>query len=209
MRSRYRILQEHHAHFVTGTIVAWLPGFTTAARCDILVQALEYCRAHKGLKIHAWVILDNRFHAILSRPDLAQVLADLKRHTARRLIEPLETDGCAWILNQLQGFWLKHKIESRHQVWQEGSHPQAMMSDAIMEQKLEYLHNNPVKRGLVASPGHWRSSSAHKWLPAALSVLWVDRWRAGRGGEVQLRTVATFPGATWERGMRDEGSSAG
>ena len=177
MRSRYRIHQPDHAHFVTGTIVAWLPVFTTAARCDILVQALDYCRAHKGLKIHAWVILDNHFHAILSGPDLAQVLADLKRHTARRLIEQLEREGCAWLLHQLQHFRLRHKIESRHQVWQEGSHPQAMMSDAIMEQKLEYLHNNPVKRGLVASPEHWRYSSAHEWLPGTLPLLRVDRWR--------------------------------
>ena len=52
-----------------------------------------------------------------------------------------------------------------------------MMSDAIMEQKLEYLHNNPVKRGLVASPEHWRYSSAHKWLPGALPLLRVDQWR--------------------------------
>jgi hypothetical protein len=47
MCSRYRILQEDDAHFVTGTIVAWLPLFTTGARCDILVQALDYCRAQR------------------------------------------------------------------------------------------------------------------------------------------------------------------
>jgi REP element-mobilizing transposase RayT len=177
MRSRYRILEKHHAHFITATIVAWLPVFTTAARCEIIVHALEYCRTEKGLRIHAWVLLDNHFHAILSGPDLSQTLADLKRHTARRLIERLEEENCSWLLDQLRHRRLAHKSESRHQVWQEGSHPQALMSDAILEQKLEYLHNNPVKRGLAASPEHWRYSSAHEWLAGALPLLRVDGWR--------------------------------
>jgi len=76
MRSRYRINEPSRAHFVTATIVAWLPVFTTAARCDIIVESLQYCRAHKGLKIHAWVILDNHLHAILAAPDLSRVLTD-------------------------------------------------------------------------------------------------------------------------------------
>ena len=71
-------------------------------------------------------------------------------------------DGSDWLLHQLSYHRLKHKSESEHQIWQKGSHPQAIVSDEMMEQKLEYLHNNPVKRGLVASPEHWRYSSAHE-----------------------------------------------
>jgi REP element-mobilizing transposase RayT len=177
MRSRYRIFEAELAHFVTGTAVAWLPIFNKAARCDILVQAFEYCRLKKALKIHAWVILDTHFHAIVAAPDLSRVLADLKRHTARRIIEQLETECCNWLLRQLRGQRAPHKTESQHQVWQEGSHPQSIRSDAMMLQKLEYLHNNPVKRGLVAAPEHWRYSSAHEWLPGAAVELRCDPWR--------------------------------
>jgi hypothetical protein len=46
-----------------------------------------------------------------------------------------------------------------------------------MFQKLEYLHNNPVKFGLVAAPEHWRYSSAHEWLKAANPVFRCDGWR--------------------------------
>lgn len=70
MRSRYRVGSPDSAHFVTSTTVAWLPVFTTASRCDILVEAFEYCRSAKGLQIYAWVILDNHFHAIPAAPDL-------------------------------------------------------------------------------------------------------------------------------------------
>lgn len=177
MRSRYGVHEHDRAYFVTSTIVAWLPIFTTAARCNLVVDSLAYCRANKGLRIYAWVILDNHFHAILAAPDLPRVMADLKRHTARQILERLEEERAEWLLNQLRFHRAAHKTESEHQVWQEGYHPQSLPSDAIMLQKLEYLHKNPVKRGLVASPEHWRYSSAHEWLPGSLPLLRVDEWR--------------------------------
>ena len=177
MRSRYHAHQSERAYFVTSTVVQWLPVFTTAPRCDILVAAFEYCRAHKDLRISAWVILDNHFHAIVSAPDVTRVMADFKRHTARRIIEQLKTEGCEWLLHQLEYFRAKHKTESTHQFWQEGFHPQAIMSDEMMAQKRDYLHQNPVKRGLVAAPEHWRYSSAHQWCQGATALLLCDPWR--------------------------------
>jgi putative transposase len=53
MRSRYRIHNAEGTYFVTTTIVQWLPVFTTAACCNIVVQSLLHCRQHKGLKIYA------------------------------------------------------------------------------------------------------------------------------------------------------------
>ena len=176
MRSRYRIHERDHAHFVTATIVEWLPVFTSAACCDILVRSLEFSRQHKGLKIYAWVILDNHFHAILAAPDLSGVLRDLKSFTARQIVEQLAREGREWLLNQLRYYRADYKPQE-YQVWQEGSHPQAIVSDEMLEQKLEYLHNNPVKRGMVASPEHWRYSSAHEWLGGAEPVLRCDHWR--------------------------------
>ena len=177
VRSRYRIHNESAAHFITSTIVEWLPVFTTAACCDILVRSFEYCRQQKGLRVHAWVILDNHFHAIVSGPELARTMADLKKFTAHEILDQLELEGRDWLLNQLEFFRAAHKRESSHQVWQEGVHPQSIPSDEIMLQKLEYLHNNPVKRGLVASPEHWRYSSAHEWLSGAVPAMSVDPWR--------------------------------
>ena len=176
MRTRYQARQPDVAYFVTSTVVAWLPVFTKAERCDILVEALEYCRTHKALRIGAWVILDNHFHAILSAPDLPRAMADFKRHTARRIIGQLEAEGCEWLLNQLRYFRAAHKAESEYQVWQEGFHPQALLSDAMRLQKRDYLHNNPVKRGFVTMPEHWRYSSAHEWAAEASPVLRCDPW---------------------------------
>ncbi len=103
------------------------------------------------------------------------MLRDLKSFTAMQIIEQLQAARREWLLNQLRYYRAAHK-PNEYQVWQEGSHPQAILDDAMMRQKLEYLHNNPVKRGLVASPEHWRYSSAHEWLGGALPVLKCDDW---------------------------------
>ncbi|HWB58734.1 MAG TPA: transposase [Chthoniobacteraceae bacterium] len=178
MRSRYRFNDPHAAHFITSTIVEWLPVFTTSACCDILIQSLKYCRKEKSLRIHGWVILDNHFHAIVSGPELADTIRDLKRFTSRALLDQIRSEKRDWLLNQLAYYRPAHrKAASEHQVWQEGVHPQAIVTDEMMLQKLEYVHNNPVKRRLVASPEHWTYSSAHEWLPGAIPVLKCDPWR--------------------------------
>ena len=66
------------------------------------------------------------------------------------------------------------KIESEHQVWQEGSHPQVIRSDEVMLQKLDYLHNNPVKRGLVPLPELWPWSSFRAYMYGERSVVKIE-----------------------------------
>ena len=177
MRSRYQFKDPYRAHFITCSIVEWLPVFTTGACCNILVDSLNFCRSQKGLKIHAWVILDNHFHAIISGPELSHTVTDLKKFTARSLLFQVESEGRKWLLNLFAYFRKAHKKMSDFQVWQEGSHPQAISSDEMMYQKIDYVHNNPVKRGLVLAPQHWRYSSAHEWLPGAVPLLKCDPWR--------------------------------
>ncbi len=177
MRSRYQIHEPDRPHFITSTIVGWLPVFTSPACCDILVGAFAYCREHKGLRLHGWVIMDTHFHAVVGAPELSAVLSDLKKFTARALIEQIGRERRAWLLALLKANRAAHKTRSVHQVWQEGFHPQAIQDDAMMRQKLEYLHNNPVRRGWVASPEHWRYSSAHEWLPGGTPALWCDPWQ--------------------------------
>ena len=53
----------------------------------------------------------------------------------------LEEDCADWLLHQLRYHRASHKTGSEHQVWQESFHPQSRPTDAIMLQKLEYLHN--------------------------------------------------------------------
>lgn len=186
MRSRYRINEPERPHFITATTVEWLPVFTASGCCDLLVRALCFARERKGLRIYGWVILETYFHAIVAGPALA---ATIGRSSPRaRGSCPLEA-GRPPMVSRATGL-LSCPVKETERAsgvarqrtspsggGQEGVHPQSIASDEVMLQKLEYLHNNPVKRGLVASPEHWRYSSAHEWLPGALPVMRVDEWR--------------------------------
>ena len=177
MRSRYTVREFERAHFVTSTIVDRLPVLQTAVCCNILTGSLAFCRREKGLQIYAWVILENHFHAVVHCDNLPRVMADLKKFTAGKLLAQLEVERRTWLLDLLAAGKADHKTRSTWQLWQEGYHPQAIYSDQTMLQKIEYIHANPVRRGWVASPEHWRYSSAHEWLPGGQPVLRCDLWR--------------------------------
>ena len=174
MRSRYRIHAPDTAYFVTGTIVEWAPAFNTADDFQILLDTLAYCQREKDLRIYAYVIMDNHFHLVCEAPELSRTLQSLKRHTARRIIERAQSAKRHWLLQTFAEAKKGWKSESAYQVWQEGSHPQELSTREMFWQKVGYIHNNPVKRGWVDLPEHWRYSSARNYELGDHSVLRLD-----------------------------------
>ena len=104
--------------------------------------------------------VDNHFHLITSGKNLSNIISSIKRHTAKEIIKQLKIDKKEWLLNQLNYYKKKYKKESEYQVWQEGFHPQFISSNEMLNQKITYIHYNPVKRGYVNNPEHWKYSSA-------------------------------------------------
>lgn len=174
MRTRYKIFDSNAPYFVTFTTVEWIPIFTSEKYCDIIIDSFSFCREHKSTKVHAFVIMDNHLHVILSCSNLPGVVRDIKSFTARELIASIKSDNKTWLLNQLEFYKGKSKTESKYQLWQEGYHPEEIFSEKIFVQKAEYIHNNPVKRGLVRVPEHWKYSSACNYI-GATGVIDIDR----------------------------------
>ncbi len=131
MRTRYRIHETDAPHFITATIVEWLPVFTSSACCDIVVRAFAYARAQKGLKLFGWVILDSHLHAIVAGSDLSKTIGDLKKFTAHELLAQIEAEGRGWLLNQLAYYRAKHKTVSA---------PVALKSKALRAAASRILH---------------------------------------------------------------------
>jgi REP element-mobilizing transposase RayT len=173
MRSRYTIREPGVPYFITCTVVQWIPIFTRKPYFDILIDALSFCRQHKGLKIHAYVILDNHLHLVAAGPDLAATIRDFKSYTAKRLIAQLEQGQKTWVLNQLEYYKQPTKTRSDYQVWQEGFHPQQIISEEMLHQKIDYLHHNPVRIGVVERPEDWVYSSARDYA-GGHSIMEVD-----------------------------------
>ena len=174
MRSRYKILNNEGLFFITSTTVEWIPVFTSEKYFQILTESITFCQKNKGLKVMVYVILDNHFHVICKDDKLTDTMRSLKGFTANRIIEQLEADNKTWLLNQLSFYKKKHKTESTYQVWQESFHPKEILTDDILEQKINYIHFNPVKRGLVTEPEHWKYSSAGYYYNGVEGLIKLD-----------------------------------
>jgi REP element-mobilizing transposase RayT len=166
-RSRYRILQSQHPHFLTCTVLNWIPLFTRPATVQIVLDALLYRQQQHGWCIYGYVILENHLHLLVQADDLPSQLAHFKSYTARQLIDYLHEAKAERLLEQLKWFRKAHKTDRDYQLWEEGSHPQLIDHTEVLRQKLDYIHLNPVKRGYVDLPEHWRYSSARDYAGLA------------------------------------------
>lgn len=162
-RSQYKIIYPKQPHFVTFTVLHWIPVFTRQETVKILLETFNFL-AKDDLKIYAWVVLENHCHFILQSGALDRDIARLKSYTAKKLIQYLAENNIRQILDQLAFYKKAHKTDRAYQFWQEGVHPQWIQNEDIMRQKVEYIHQNPVKRGYVDHAEHWRYSSARDYL---------------------------------------------
>jgi REP element-mobilizing transposase RayT len=162
-RSRYKIFDNDHPHFLTCTVVGWLTLFTDPEIVEILLDSLRFLQKEDRLPIYAYVIMENHLHLIASSDNLSKEIGDFKSFTARAIIEYLEARKFDHLLHRLMHGKLDHKEGRTYQVWQEGSHPELIQGAEMMRQKIEYIHYNPVRRGYIDLPTDWRYSSSRNY----------------------------------------------
>ena len=162
-RSRYKIYEPTHPHFVTCTVLHWIPLFTNQESVEIIISSLKHLQQSDNMKIFAYVILENHLHMVISSDDIAKSMKKFKSFTARALLLLLQKNGVNTILEQLAFYKKAHKTQTEYQVWQEGMQPKLISSEQMMLEKINYIHNNPLKRGYVDEASHWRYSSARDY----------------------------------------------
>ena len=176
-RTRYRFGEKDYPHFMTWTIVGWLPLFTREEAVEIIFDSWRHLQQHEDFALFAYAILENHLHLIAKSADLSSVVRRSKSYTARRIVDLLKHRHAETLLLQMKAQTLRHKTDSDYQVWQEGSHPQKIVTVEMMWQKIEYIHLNPVRRGYIDDPLHWRYSSARNYArqPGLIDV--VTDWQ--------------------------------
>lgn len=109
--------------------------------------------------------MSNHIHLLVrsEREDLSGVLRDFKSYTSKKIIE--EINSCnesrkEWMLKIFKDAAFKHKRNSEYQFWTHENHTEHVFSNKFLEQKLEYIHNNPVKAGIVEKAEEYTYSSA-------------------------------------------------
>ena len=92
----HKITNQNHIHFITPTIVGWLDVFTRKVYKDIIIDSLKFCIKNKGLSVHAYVIMSNHLHLVVSAREgfqLSNILRDFKRHTSKAIIAEILTNS--------------------------------------------------------------------------------------------------------------------
>jgi REP-associated tyrosine transposase len=174
-RSRYTITEPDKPHFMTCTVVEWLPVFTRPETVQILLDCWQFQRQQSGLKLYGYVILENHLHFIAQSASLNKCVASFKAYTARQIIDHLQDKRADRLLQRLRLAKCAHKQDRDFQFWQEGVHAELILNEAMMREKLDYIHANPVKRGYVNLPEHWGYSSASNYA-GQRGLLEIDLW---------------------------------
>lgn len=163
MPQRFKIYDAAYPHFITSTIVHWIPVFCRDDYFRVLVDSLAYCAKSKGVHIHGYVLMPNHFHAVLSQQDgnLTGTIRDIKTYTSKIIAKKLLEDKRMLWLNAMQR---AGGSSSNVSVWQSHYHPEQVHTASFLKQKIEYMHNNPVRAGFVVDQCDWKYSSAGFYL---------------------------------------------
>ena len=162
-RSRYKIFDQAAPHFLTCTVSHWLPLFAHRDAATVVLQSLDYMHSEDRLTVWAYVLMENHLHLIASANDLSAEVGAFKSYTGHALVKLLQDTKRLSLLKRFVRTNAPDTAQPGYRVWQAGSHPKQIQGESMFRQKLAYIHMNPVKRGYVDEPEHWRYSSARDY----------------------------------------------
>ena len=158
-------------YFTTTTVIDWLDVFTRPIYKHIVIESLAYCQEHKGLDIYAWVLMTNHLHMIVGTrtPDieLSDIFRDFKKFTNKKILAAIEDNQQEsrkhWLLDRCCFAGNNDKKIKNYRFWQEGNHVEQIYAYDFYKQKLNYIHQNPVKQEIVLHPEDYLYSSARDY----------------------------------------------
>ena len=181
MSNGRKIRNQDGIYFLTFQIINWIDLFTRQRYRDVFLDSLRYCQKQKNLEVHAYVVMSNHIHCILSSHDfnLSKTIGELKSFTSKSIIESIKEGPESrreWILGQFRYFAKKHKRNSEYQMWTHDNYPVELESNKFMDQKLNYIHENPVRAGIVLKPEDYLYSSARNYadLKGLIDVVYLE-----------------------------------
>lgn len=179
----YKITNQNALHFLTFTVVGWVDIFTREKYRKIIIESLRFCQKEKGLVICAYVIMSNHMHIIcfVHEPNLlSDVVRDFKKFTSKAIISEIQNSKTEsrrdWMLPIFSEFGKANSKNKEFQLWQQHNMPIELVSPKWINQKLSYIHLNPVRNGIVENDIDYIYSSASNYAekPSLLDVHIMD-----------------------------------
>jgi REP element-mobilizing transposase RayT len=169
MSEGYKIRDQTLPHFITFTVVDWIDVFTRQTYKDIVIESLDYCIQNKGMILFGYVIMSNHIHMIIQSQEatLSDLIRDFKKFTAKSILEKIQNSPESrrdWMLERFKLATESHSRNKNYQFWQYGNHPEEVYSNNFMWSKLDYIHLNPVRAGIVEKASHYVYSSASNYV---------------------------------------------
>ncbi|OYX25467.1 MAG: transposase [Flavobacteriales bacterium 32-35-8] len=167
MSRNYKFHNPEGLYFVSFAVVGWLDVFTRNEYKDLILESLAFCQKNKGMEIHAWCIMTNHVHLIFrsienEKPEL--LLGDFKRFTSRSITKAIQENPKEsrkeFLLDFFNNEAVKTSNTTNFQFWRHDNNPIELWSNEVIQQKIDYIHNNPVKEGIVFRPEDYKYSSA-------------------------------------------------
>lgn len=184
-RPGYVIRDQFATHFMTFTICGWIDLLSRKLYKDILVESFKYCQEHKGLILNAFVIMTNHVHLIARAANkdftLGDIVRDYKKHTHKTMMEIIQSDVESrrlWMLHQFKYYGNRNSKNEEYQIWTNNNHPEECYSAEFTRTKLEYIHQNPVRAGIVFRAEDYMYSSAINYAvgKGVLDVEVLELW---------------------------------
>jgi REP element-mobilizing transposase RayT len=168
MSTGYQIKDQKATYFLTFQIVDWIDIFTRKVYKDILIDSFKFSIENKGFQLFAYVIMSNHVHMIATSVEgkLSDNIRDIKKFTSKRILETIQEipeSRREWILERFKINASRHKSNKNYQVWSHENHAVLLYSNIFIREKIEYIHNNPVKAGIVEKPEDYLYSSARNY----------------------------------------------
>lgn len=165
-----------HAHELTFSCYHRLPLLSKDRTRQWFMEALGKARVQHHFAIWAYVVMPEHAHVLIhpldERYEVAQVLQSVKQSVSRRATNYLRIHSPQW-LERLRVVWPTGRVE--HRFWQQGGgYDRNMITSEALWASVEYIHRNPVRRGLVTEETSWEWSSARWYSGIASGGLIID-----------------------------------
>lgn len=167
MPDAYQIKNQTGLHYLTFQVVGWADIFTRKIYRDIVITSFDYCIKNKGLKLHAYVIMSNHVHCILSTGlNLSDIVRDFKKHTSKEIVKTIELENESsreWLMMIFKYHAKFNNRVNEHQFWTHENHAVELTGNEMIDSRLDYIHQNPVRAGLVENEADYLYSSARNY----------------------------------------------
>ncbi|MCK0158857.1 transposase [Cellulophaga sp. F20128] len=165
----YKIRDQSKPHFLTFTVVDWIDVFTRKRYKDIIIESLSFCIRKKGMIVYGFVIMSNHIHIIMqsTNGELSSLIADFKKFNSKKVLESIKQEPESrreWMLERFKDATKTHSRNKHYQFWKYGNHPEEIFSGKFLWSKLDYIHLNPVRSGVVVKASHYLYSSASNYV---------------------------------------------